>query len=207
MTNKDFEKLGKSLLPNLPGFAVKERLLFVHPVGNTLRAVYFDSSSFDPNQFFVHVFLQPLFIPAKHISLGFGWRIGGGSYRWNMSAVNLSDALSTALKREALPFLARIESTKDIVRVIESLHMPSYPYAQEAIAYAWARAGVVPRAASALQRLISSLDVNISWQCEMVERANTLRASLLSNPAEAQLRLEAWEKETLRNLNLINSAP
>jgi hypothetical protein len=76
------------------------------------------------------------------------------------------------------------------------------PHIQEALAYAWARAGDVARAAEELERLFPLLDLNIPWQCEIAKRAETLKAKLLTNPTEAQGQLEAWELETLQNLGL-----
>lgn len=201
MTKKDFEKLGKRLLPELPNFAVKGQLLFIQPIGHTLRAVCFDGSSFDPDLFFVHVFLQPLFIPAKHIGLNLGWRIGGGSYRWNVNVSNLQTQLSAALRREALPFLIRIESAQDVVAAIESLGKSADPYAQQAIAYAWARAGDIIRAIKELERLVRMLDVKVPWQHEIAERAETLKTKL-ADPTQAQRQFEVWENESAENLGL-----
>ena len=57
MKTRDVVTLGSRLIPDLPGFIVKERLLLMAPLHHTVRGIYFDDSSFDQNLFFVEVFL------------------------------------------------------------------------------------------------------------------------------------------------------
>lgn len=202
MKKKDFEKLGKSILPVLPGFTVNGSLLFVQPIGHVLRAVCFDGSSFDANLFFVHVFLQPMFVPASHIIFNIGWRLGGGSHRWDIKDANIQNELGAALKREVLPFLKRVESAQDFVAAIESLPISADAYARQATAYAWAMAGNVERSVEEIEKLVRMLNVKVSWQNEMVERAEMIKKKLLDDPSKAQAQLEAWESATLQNLGL-----
>ena len=53
MRAKDFVTLEKRLLPNLPNFTIKGPLLFIVPIGHTLRGFHFDGSSFDKKAFYV----------------------------------------------------------------------------------------------------------------------------------------------------------
>jgi hypothetical protein len=73
---------------------------------------------------------------------------------------------------------------------------------QEAIAYALARAGDVAQAAMALDQLVGLLDEKVPWQCEMADRARALKSQMVSNPADVQRQLEAWEAESVHNLGL-----
>ena len=75
-------------------------------------------------------------------------------------------------------------------------------YVQEAIAYALARAGDVAQAAMALDQLVGLLDEKVPWQCEMADRARALKSQMVSNPADVQRQLEAWEAESVHNLGL-----
>jgi len=202
MKTKDFAALGRRLLPELPGFTVKGQMIFIQPVAHTLRGICFDGSSFDPNLFFVQVFAQPLFVPAKRLALNIGWRLGGGSHRWNVNAPGLLEDLSAVLKREALPFLARIESPRDLAQAATSLQKSQDPYTQQAVAYALARAGDVNKAVAELDQLTRLLDVKVPWQLEMLARANALKSQLLRDAPSAQKQLQAWEAESVRNLGL-----
>jgi hypothetical protein len=204
MTNKDFAGLGKQLLPNLTGFSVKGPMTFVCPVKNALRGLCFEGSSFDRESFYVWTFFLPLFVPTRHVSFNFGKRLRepGGGDRWNADTSNLITDLAAAVKREALPFLSGIESAEDIAKAAAATFQKAAdPYAQETIAYAWARSGEVARANEELNRLVRLLDLKIPWQREMAERAETLKVKL-TNPTDAQHQLEAWETETLQNLGL-----
>lgn len=203
MKTKEIAAIGKQLLAELPGFALKGQMLFVRPVGHTLRGIFFDRS-INPRGFYVQVFIQPLFVPAGHINFNVGWRLGGGSHIWNADTPNLISELDTALKREALPFLSRIQSPLDAASAAASLDKLGDPYVQQTIAYAFARAGEVQRAAIALSELARMLDVKEqhSWQQEMTQRADALRVELQDNPTAAQRRLESWQTETTRMLGL-----
>lgn len=200
MRNKDFAVLAQRLLPDLPGFAIKAPLMFISPVGYTLRGLYFESHSYETNLFYVWMFFLPLFIPRKHVSFEFGKRIGGD--HWNADAPDLIPQLGDALKREALPFLSPIKSPRDVAQAAMALRLPQNPHIQQAIAYAFARAGEVSTALRALHELIRLLDGKVPWQREMAERAETLIGKLAVNPADAQQQLETWEAETAKNLSL-----
>jgi hypothetical protein len=204
MKNKDFAGLAKQLLEDLPGFFVKGPMAASRPVKHALRGLYFEGSSFDAKSFYVWTFFLPLFVPAKHVSFNFGKRLRSpsGGDRWNADAPNLVAELKAAVKREALPFLSGIESAEDIAMVAATFLKAGDPYGQQAIAYAWARAGEGSRAVEELERLVCLLDAKVPWHREMAERAEALKTKLLTNPAEAQRQLETWESETSQNLGL-----
>jgi hypothetical protein len=213
MKKKEFEAIGKRLLPYLPGFAVKGTLLFMRPIGHTLRAVFFDRS-IDPRKFYVRIFIQPLFVPSQHLYFNIGWRLGGGSHTWSADASNLIAELGAGLKREALPFLSRIHSPQDVAEAAGSIHPIQGPAAQQtvsyvgrdeatqqAIAYALARGGDLQRGSEALDHLIE-LCGDLAWQREMAARAQTLKSQLVSDPAAAQKQLDTWELDTAKTLGL-----
>ncbi|MBI4604275.1 MAG: hypothetical protein HY721_20135 [Planctomycetes bacterium] len=203
MKNKDFAELARRLLPDLQGFAIKTPLMFITPVQHTLRGLCFESHSYEPMQFYIWVFFLPLFIPTKHVSFNLGKRIEGPRGKpWNAEGPNLIAELSAALKREALPFLSRMESPHDLAKAATSLRQAQDPYVQQAIAYALARTGEVNKAVAALEELAHLLDVKVPWQREMTERAYALKSQLLGDASGAQRRLEAWEAESVCNLGL-----
>lgn len=201
MTKSDLEKLGKSLLAQLPAFTAKGQLLFIRPISSALRAIYFDSSGFALNLFFVHVFVQPLFVPAKHIALNLGWRIGGESHRWDISDPKLQTELNAALKREGIPFLTQVRSPRDIVVAVESLHKSADPYAQQVIAYSLARSGDIKQACLELDRFVELVEPTGYWR-EEIKRAEVLKKMILADPSEAQRLFDRWENETAINLGL-----
>lgn len=203
MKTTEIATFGKRLLADLPGFTVKGRMLFMLPIGHTLRGIFFDRSV-NPRGFYVQVFIQPLFVPAEHVSFNVGWRLGGSSHIWNADAPGLISELDAALKREAVPFLSGVQSPQDVARAAASLQKSGDPYVQQAIAYAFARGGDVQQAATALTQLVRALDLKeqYPWQREMQRRAEVLKAELRDNPSVARQRLESWEVETTKQIGL-----
>jgi hypothetical protein len=203
MKTKDFAVLSKWLLPDLPGFTVKAPLMFILPLQHTLRGLCFESHSYEARQFYVWVFFFPLYVPTKHVSFNMGKRIEPAQkLPWNADAPNLIADLSTALRREALPFLSEIESPQDVANGALSLRQLQDPYVRQAMAYALARAGNVSKAVPALDELARLLDARVPWQREMAERAQTLSLQLLGDASEAKRQLDAWEAESVLNLGL-----
>lgn len=198
MTTKEFVRLEKRLLPDLPEFTIRGRLMFIPPAAHILRGICFEPSAFDKKSFYVNVFVLPLCVPTQHLYFNFGKRVGT---EWNADAPDVFSKVGSALKREALPFLSRVESLHDFVELAMSFSLQN-PHTPEAIAYAWARAGNVALATEELERLVRLLDAKIPWQRAMAERAETLKAKLLADPVEAQRQLEAWENESAKNLGL-----
>lgn len=120
MKVRELEKIGRQLLPELPGFAAKKKLLFIQPIGHTLRAICF-ARSIDPRGFHAHMFVQPLFMPEQQcVVFNFGWRLDRGRV-WNADATNLIADLGSTIRREAVPFLSRIHSARDVAEVGLSL--------------------------------------------------------------------------------------
>ena len=153
----------------------------MQPGWSHFAGICFDGS-IDPRKFYVQVFIKPLFVPSQHLSFNIGWRLGGGSHTWNADTPNLITELSAGLKREALPFLSRVQSPRDVADAASSLHpikgpvmqqaityAVGDPITQQAIAYALARAGDVKEAGDALGRLISLLHEEVPWQHEMAD--------------------------------------
>lgn len=217
MKKKEFEAIGKRLLPDLPGFAVKGDLLLLRPLGHTLRGICFNRS-IDPRSFYMEIFLQPLFVPFPCIAFSIGWRLrraSGRSDSWSADDPHLIEELRVGLTREAVPFLSRIQTPQDVadaactvsrfggtVKQGVMAHASNNARDQEIIAYALARAGEVARACDVLDRLVTTSTAGVPWKCELVDRAAALKSQLLNDPAAAQRQLDAWEAETVRNLGL-----
>jgi hypothetical protein len=199
----EITSIGKRLLADLPGFAVRGQMLFMRPVGHTLRGIFLDRSV-NPRGFYVQVFIQPLFVPAKHVAFNVGWRLGGSSHIWNAEAPGLISELDAALKRDAMPFLSSVQLPQDVARAAASLQKSGDPYVQQTIAYALARGGEVQQAVTALTQLVEMLDLKerYPWQLEMQRRAEALKGELRDNLSEAHRRLEFWADGTKKQLGL-----
>ena len=203
MTTKQFVALETSLLPELPGFAIKGSVMFLHPLGSLLRGISFDRSGFDKYAFYSNVFVMPLCVPISYITLNFGKRIRDqrGMDGWNIETPGVSGELLASIKAQAVPFLSRANSLVEFVALARTFS-PGTPHTPKAIGFALARAGKVDEAISALAGIPRMLNPKNAWQRELGEQTENLRELLISNPSAAMQQLETWEAETIHNLGL-----
>ena len=110
--------------------------------------------------------------------------------------------LNAEIHRDALPYLSLVHGARDIYEVAKLHPNPNDPYLRQSIAYASARSGDFERATSQLEQLMGLLDLKVSWQNEMCERAGKLRGLVLENRTLAMEQLQSWEMETIKNLGL-----
>ncbi len=204
MKIKEFTQLAKRLLPELPGFEVKRDLMFISPIGHTLRGLCFEGSSFDARAFYVSAFFLPLFVPHKFLALTLGTRVRNrGIDGWDADAPNLLPDLMAAIKKDVVPWLSSIQTPRDVARAARAEEgATKNPHVQAAAAYALAYAGDVADALDALDQLARFLSSSVPWEREIALRAQLLKEKLLEGPEVARGQLELWRTETLRNLGL-----
>jgi hypothetical protein len=203
MRTKEFIKIEEQLLPELPGFAIKGRLMLIAPLGEVLRGILFQPSAFSKKAFHVNMFMMPLCVSAKylHLTIGKGVRHQNGPDGWHADEADLLDEMAAALRIQAVPFLSRGKSLVGFVEEARSFESGN-PHIPKAIGFALARAGDTGAAIEVLDQLIKQLDPNVTWQNEMAKEVGVLRAMLIASPGEAQLQLAASESETVQNLGL-----
>jgi hypothetical protein len=202
VTRAQFTALAKRLLPALPSFSANGPLLFVSPLGHTIRGILLSRCG-DPRRFYVEVFLQPLFIPAEHLVLNCGWRLGGGAHTWDADSPTLTHDLSSELLRHAVPFLKAVESPRDVAVAARATGKTADAVVLQFIAYAFARAGNVAESLQAFDQLLSLLAPDARpYVREWFRQEQELKALLAAAPDEAQRRLLAWERQTKGALRL-----
>jgi hypothetical protein len=193
----EFNSLIKALTKELPGFAVKDSLMFIPPCRHLLRGIYFEPSTADKRSFYVTVFVLPLFVPTDHIYLNLGERVG---ISWNADDKDLLPELAEVLKREALPFLNSMGTLQGLTGAL--IHNSPDARTQQAMAYGLAVKGDIEQALVALDLLILSLEVEFPWQQCIKDQAQALRTALTENPSLAMRWLQTWEAETRQHLGL-----
>src|ERR1022692_1005569 len=109
MTTKQLVALETSLLPELPGFAIKGWLMLLHPLGSLLRGICFERSGFDKHAFYPNVFVMPLCVPTPHVTLNFGFRLRDqrGMDGWDIETPGVAGELLASIKAEAVPLQSR----------------------------------------------------------------------------------------------------
>jgi hypothetical protein len=211
MKGREWDKLFRRyLLADLPSFQGKGSLLFNAPVIHLLRGFSFDTSGFDRNTFYVHVFLQPLYVPRDHVAYLFGKRLyGRQGQSWSIDAehqgATVEDVLAS-IKEQGLPFLGYVQTPGDLARKAPLVGgRGSDPNMSEAVAYSFVLAHEYAEARGALDRLQALLragDPADPWAAELLGRSQLVRERLERDPEEAIALLEEWNEQTRTNLRL-----
>ena len=194
MKVKEFVKLEKRLLPDLPGFAIKRSLMFMVPVGDILRGIDFDPSGFDKRAFYVEVFAMPLFVPTKYLSFNFGDRLRfAGIDGFDADDPELLGKLKAAIRQDAGASLAQAGAGLEFADLARTKSMGN-PHTPKAIAFALARAGRTEEAIGVIDQLLPHLDLESHWQRDIDTLCRTLKAKLLKSPVGAG-GLETWKRD------------
>jgi hypothetical protein len=205
MKKKQFESVCKQILPRLPGFACKGWLLYAQPLGRVLRGFYCDGSGFDREQFTVHKFCLPLYVPTTHIYFLFGDRLKddrGCSIWWNINDPDLVTNLLARILSQGVPFLSEMTGPREMIKAAERLPETQECHRWETIAYSDIMVGDYREAGMAFKHLANAVDMNIPWQVEVLERAKQLEQSLQQDVEKAKQLLEQWEQFSAKNLGL-----
>jgi hypothetical protein len=177
-------------------------MIFATPVARILRAICFEASSLDKESFYVWAFPLPLFVPTDRIHFSFGDRLRyRGGDRWSINETAMISELQAVVRGKALPFLTHVGSVQGLLEFFETAPNRRNPYVMQGIAYALAFVDI-ERAIAALRELESLLDVQIPWQSELKERAQSFRIQLTENPSAARQQLEGWESDSIGKLKL-----
>src|SRR5436190_18471300 len=168
--------MGKALLPCFPNnYVAAGALVLATPVGNILRAVHFDSSSFSRAGFYVKVIFQPLYIPLDHLILSFGKRLDD---QWKWDGGPVLGPLSEALKQDAVPHLERIKSPEDFPTGLERLGIrPTTLGVAQAVAFSYARARHWEQAGAQLNALPSLPSGGRDWEEQILDEGRRLLAA------------------------------
>jgi hypothetical protein len=218
MRTKDVERLAKIyLLPHLPGFIFHKKLLYISPIEQILRGVFFDSSAYERWTFVIEAFVQPLYIPEEHCHFTFGGRLGnlggGAENWWTIDETNeeqvMKDVLH-ALQSEALPFLQSVKSPNDFAKKYEREARDPGIHYMEAVSYSLVIAGKYRKAMKILNRNLKALDKAVKseyaapYMQEMADRTIIIKNALIEDPNRTIDILNGWREETLKNLGLEN---
>ncbi len=195
MTKIQVPKVVNEIAGQLPGFVSEGRLMFMMPLGHSLKGVYFDRSIVGPEMCNVNVFVQPLFVRAENLTFNLGWRLGGGTKLWNLDA-SLAE-LMDKVKLEAVPFLASVISPRDLAKAAKRLHITENPLVKIYIAYALVRDGEFTDAIDALDEFVA-VEPHGFWRND----ALSLKRRLHQDPIAAQSQLDANEIYTVAALKL-----
>jgi hypothetical protein len=201
MKRSEFSRLGTWIASSVPGLMSKKDLVFYSPINHTLRAISFDES-INQREFYVQVFVQPLFVPSDVIFFNLGWRLGGNARVWNTDAPQARDEIIEEIRGSAVPFLEAAESIDGLIGTLRKLDKAGDPIVRQALGYAYALKGDADRCSRELAKLTAGLDTSIPWVQRMSEQAKGLVELVRQDSVLAKAQLCRWEEETAKTLGL-----
>jgi hypothetical protein len=201
------EKLSKRyLLPALPGFEARKKLVFKPPAKWLLRGFAYETSGSTGRDFYVWVFVQPLYVPVDHLVLSFGKRLGGTSRFWSLDEASEEDLMTdvaAAARREGLPFLEQVKEPAQLAELaMDRLH-PADPNRDEVVAYSRILDGDAEKARPVVAGLVDRARPDEpDWVGEVRARARKMQ-ELLDRGGNAPMeQLRAWRDQTATALGL-----
>lgn len=216
MDGKTWSPLARRyLLPWLPGFEVRGRLIFRAPIDLVLCGLDCEPSGFSKPPFTVHVFADPLYIPKQHIAYTLGGRLGalvGRADRWWEYAPDDAAAIMEEVRRDmvaqGLPFFAKTSTPRDIANYIREgdLGGGRLPLG-EVEGYSWLLADEPRDAELALVRAVMHTGSSeVPWIRQALERIEAVRSLIGTDIEGAKDLLSRWRKETMAALRLSGQA-
>jgi hypothetical protein len=196
------KKIIKEMLPHLSGFATNnKKLLFIAPIGHTLRAFLFETSS-DKNAFYFHWFFMPLCIPSNYLTLSYGDRLPAPVRTgWALDIPDLPMQLVKEANKNAVPFLRRLDSIAKTISAIKARRRRLDIHDFEQIGYMLILDGDFSGAAKELAEL-KKHNSTYQWEREVVARGLSVLELLKQDPMVALEQVKTWEAETIANLKL-----
>jgi hypothetical protein len=179
MRGRDFERYAKSsLLPRLPaGFVARGSLVFKVSPDNILHGVKTNASSYTKD-FYVEIFVQPLYVPSDSINFNFGKRVGSGSTTWSAD-----DALADAIAREAPELFRRIGEPRSLA--LDAENNMRNTHLAEAAGRSWFACGDNHRAVRALRIAAGPTDDSRDWVLELQRRCSAFADLIERDPIAA----------------------
>lgn len=210
MTRGMFERLARRhLLPSLPGFAIARGLIYKGPIEWLLRAFVFVPSAFSKEDFYVHVAVQPLYLPWESVILDQGRRLG----HWVVDPSQEGEVFADVRDRitqQGVPFLEKIATPLDYAENPPRHHLDGRVVAEdlEPLAYSYILASKYEAGRDLLEEWfarVAAYGPESSWTEYDTQRAARKRRVLEAldrDPTEAVAPLCEWRAYTLAHLGL-----
>jgi hypothetical protein len=195
-------------VPELQGHVkLKLRCAIMTPIeSGLLRGLYF-APSICPTTTYIHVFVQPLYLPQDTLVLTAGHRLKHGiTDSWdNLDDATVKVALAEAVRSDAMMFLHSVGNLTGLVSFYERALHRRNSHIREGLAYALIIKGEYDTARAQLVAVAEDVahdGRNTQWQAEQLQRAALMLSLLDQGPSFALAQLADWEAYTRKNLGL-----
>lgn len=135
MNKNDIKHLYSRVEKGLPGYRLKDNFVFAAPVKHILCGILFDSSAFSKRAFYMHAFVQPLYVPAEQLVLTFGRRLPGNWEYSDPEVHQLGAEVLKAFDKHALPLHRRLATPEHFMTEAERTFSPTNIHLQQALVF------------------------------------------------------------------------
>ncbi|MGA7990228.1 MAG: hypothetical protein WCC53_02235, partial [Thermoanaerobaculia bacterium] len=215
MKGTQSEKLIREhILPSMPGFQAKGKLLFASPVTYVLRGYCFEDSGFDPSAFTVSVFVQPLYVPFPALVLSLGDRLGhiaGGPDKWwyfmeGNESVVMAEVRARILDEGEKHFRVA-DDPGALIWWLKARKNEETHYSLKALAYSYILIGRADEGLRVMDKVEKILAADgRDWCLKEIALLNEVRAALRSGLQAARQLLDRWADQTARAIHISRSA-
>ena len=214
MKNREFESLSKQyLLPDMPGYVIKGKLLFRTPIGLILHGFCFEPSEWDKSRFRIEVMVQPLYVTEDHLVFLISHDFGVISEKnkaqqwWNMDngEKNVMADVRKRMLTVGVKWLSQYASPYDIVLKAQREWPFDDPYLLRAIAYSWIICGREREADEAIMKIhmiFNSLDTWYPWMHKFSDEVTMISKLLHKDVEKAKEQLMIFRNYTIAKLGL-----
>jgi hypothetical protein len=211
MKGKIVERIAKAhLLPRLPGWEVRGKLLYLREPADILRGVCVDSSAFSANAVYVEIFAMPLYIPTDHLYFSYGNRLTDSNNwkQWSVDPeypVEFVRDLLNALEPDGMGFLDQFRTPELFVDYLDRTPGLNDFSRLKTKAYSLAYLGRDREADGLLVSLIAEANAAVKespWAKNIAEHAQLLRTTIGQGPEAVRSTMADWVKESRTKLKL-----
>ena len=196
------------ILPNMPGFGLRGRMIVEEPIDWLLRTVMFDGYQYHADWLRISAVVQPLYVPNGYIHYAFGRQLGLPVI---VTAGREEEAFATTLgyiRREAMPLLEQLKTPADVAAQGNSFPSSSDRiHVFENVAYSAVIAGDYVRARENFAKVARECRQNdnpykADFYGEINQRCARVEAALAISSDAALAVLREWRDYTFDALKL-----
>ena len=169
------------------------------PHNDLYRGIAINAPQTPREDFYIHIFVVPLYLPTEVLYYNIGWRLGGRSTTW--AANTLHDVIDH-IKMEAIPWLESVSTPQGFLAAVPKLGKGQDLYVLQAMIAVSAVAGEREQLSSALGNLERLACGGFAWQIELLERGRLIQKLFLQDQDALQKVLGEWRASTCQKLGI-----
>lgn len=185
-----------------PAFKAAGGRVYMVPVQDVLSGFCLDPTDSAASACYVTVFVMPLYVPARVLSLSGGWRIGGGTRAWSFDDALDGERLSALAREEGIAFLTRFSKPERLTHLARYLTRERDPVVLQMSFCSQLWIGDIDAARQSAVDLRALLNPATPWQADMAARVDRLLEMAAVSPEKVTELLRGWKEQTVDALQL-----